>query len=56
MTRSQLILLGEDGPHMLYARNADSASEGIAGDRALEILDSIEPQVLESCCRYGFGG
>jgi transcriptional regulator with GAF, ATPase, and Fis domain len=44
---AQLILLAEDGSPYLYARTPDSAPEGIAGDRALEILDSIEPQVLD---------
>jgi transcriptional regulator with GAF, ATPase, and Fis domain len=44
---AQLILLSEDGSRYRYARTPDSASEGIAGDGALEILDSIEPQVLD---------
>ena len=44
---AQLILLGEDGYPYLYAKTPDSACEAIAGDTALTILDSIEPQVLD---------
>jgi hypothetical protein len=35
--------LGEDG----YSKTPDSASEGIACDAAREILDSIEPHLLD---------
>jgi transcriptional regulator with GAF, ATPase, and Fis domain len=44
---AQLVLLGDDGSAYQYAITPAGQSEGVAGETALAIVDSSEPQVLD---------
>ena len=49
--KARLIVLGEDGSRCVYATPPESGSKELVDDRAVAMLDDIEPQLARDFAR-----